>query len=315
MKQDMPLNERGAGAGTQKTGAARVSIISNISLVLLKLLAGLWTGSVAILSEAIHSAMDLLAAVMAYVSVRVADKPADFQHPYGHGKAEHLAALFEGVLIVVAGALIIRQAARGFAAPEPLPEPGWGALVMLVSAAVNIAVSRFLFRVGRETDSSALIADAWHLRTDVYTSLGVFAALGGILLGRLLAPELPLAVLDPLCAALVALLILKAGVSLCWEAMAQLLDHSLTPQELALVQSHIQQYAPGIKGYGAVKTRRSGSCRVVYMELLVDGDMPVEQAHALGERVAESIREHFPDSQISFHLEPFSLKATGPDSE
>jgi len=301
--QTAKIESEGPG-GREKSGAALVSIISNSGLVLLKLLAGLWTGSVAILSEAIHSGMDLLAAIMAYVSVRVADKPADSHHPYGHGKAEHLAALFEGALIIVAGAAVIWQSARGFIDPRPLPELGLGVLVMLISAAVNILVSRFLFKVGQRTESAALVADAWHLRTDVYTSLGVFAALGGIMLGQRLNPDLNLAFLDPLCAVIVALMILKAGIKLTWEAVGQLLDHSLTPEELKLVKSHIQLYAPGIKGYGAIKTRRSGSCRVVFMELIVDGSMNVEQAHALGELVAESIREHFPDSQITFHLEP-----------
>ena len=297
-------NETAGPGGREKAGAALVSIISNSALVLLKLLAGLLTGSVAILSEAIHSGMDLVAAVMAYVSVRVADKPADSHHPYGHGKAEHLAALFEGALIVGAGAAIIWQAAKGFFSPEPLPGLGLGALVMLISAVVNILVSRFLFRVGRRTESAALVADAWHLRTDVYTSLGVFAALGGIMLGQRVNPDLNLAFLDPLCAVIVALMILKAGIKLTWEAIGQLLDHSLSPEELKLVKSHIRQYAPEIVGYGAIKTRRSGSCRVVFMELIVDGAMNVEEAHALGERVADSIREHFPDSQITFHLEP-----------
>lgn len=291
-------------AGREKTGAALVSIVSNSGLVLLKLAAGLWTGSVAVISEAIHSAMDLLAALTAYVSVRVAVRPADVHHPYGHGKAEYLAALFEGALIIAAGAGIIWQAAGGFFSPRPIPAPGLGMLVMLVSAAVNILVSRFLFKVGRRTESAALMADAWHLRTDVYTSLGVFAALGGIMLGRKISPDLNLAFLDPLCAMIVALMILKAGVKLTWEAIGQLLDHSLTQEELKLVESHIRQYAPKIKGYGNIKTRRSGSCRVVYMELIVDGTMNVEEAHALGDQVAESIREHFPDSQISFHLEP-----------
>jgi len=300
----MAEGESEGRAGREKSGAALVSIISNSSLVLLKLMAGLWTGSVAILSEAIHSAMDLLAAVMAYVSVRVAERPADSHHPYGHGKAEFLAALFEGGLIIVAGGAIIWQAARGFMSPEPLPELGLGVLVMLVSAVVNILVSRFLFKVGERTESAALVADAWHLRTDVYTSLGVFAALGGIMLGQRLSPGLNLAFLDPLCAVIVALMILKAGIKLTWEAIGQLLDHSLSQDELKLVKSHIKQYAPVIKGYGAIKTRRSGSCRLVYMELIVDGAMNVEEAHALGDQVAESIKEHFPDCQISFHLEP-----------
>ncbi len=292
------------GAGREKSRAALVSIVSNSGLVIFKLAAGFFTGSIAIVSEAVHSGMDLLAALMAYVSIRVADRPPDVGHPYGHGKAEHLAALFEGLLIVVAGGLIIKGAVGGFLDPRPLPALGWGALVMLVSAVANILVSRFLFRVARRTESAALEADAWHLRTDVYTSLGVFAALAGIIVGGKLRPDLDLTFLDPLCAVIVALMILKAGLKLSWEAVGQLLDMSLNREELRLIQSHIQAFAPDIKGYGAIRTRRSGSCRIVFMELIVDADMSVDQAHALGDRVAESIREHFADSQITFHLEP-----------
>ncbi|MDR1920761.1 MAG: cation diffusion facilitator family transporter [Candidatus Adiutrix sp.] len=299
-----PVKGSAAEHGPEKSGAAMISIISNTCLTLLKLVAGLLTGSVAIVSEAVHSGMDLAAAIMAYISVRVAERPADAGHPFGHGKAEHLAALFEGLLIVAAGALIIRQAVIGFTSPEFLPALGWGVLVMLASAIVNILVSRFLFQVGARTESAALIADAWHLRTDVYTSMGVFAALGLIMLGRRLAPETGLDFLDPLCAGLVALMILKTGVKLTCEAVSYLLDRSLSREELILIKKHIEMYAPCIVGYGDIKTRRSGSCRLVFMELIVDGAMSVEEAHAMGEHVAESIRDHFPDSQISFHLEP-----------
>lgn len=288
----------------EKSRAAMVSIISNSGLVVLKLAAGLLTGSVAILSEAIHSGMDLIAALMAYCSVRMAEQPPDRRHPFGHGKAENLAALFEGLLIVGAGGAIMWQAAKGFFRPEPLPGLGLGALVMLFSALVNIIVSRFLFRVGERTESAALTADAWHLRTDVYTSLGVFAALAGIVAGRHFRPDLDLYFLDPLCAGVVACLILKAGFELSWEAVRQLLDHSLTREELELIKTHIKAHAPFIKGYKAIKTRRSGSCRMIDMELIVDRAMSVDEAHALGHLVADSIKDHFPDSQINFHLEP-----------
>lgn len=286
-----------------KSGAALISIISNISLVMIKLLAGFVTGSVAIISEAVHSGIDLVASFMAYVSVKVAERPPDPSHPFGHGKAENLAALFEGMLILAAGGLVAWKAALGLAAPEPLPDLGLGALVMLISALVNILVSRHLFKVGQRTESAALMADAWHLRTDVYTSLGVFAALGGIMLGAHFAPGLDLYILDPLCALAVALMILRAGLRLSWEAVGQLLDRSLAADELALIMSHIQARSKEIKGY-SVMTRRSGSCRQIYMVLHVDGAMPVEAGHELGDEVVESIREHFPDSQITFHLEP-----------
>lgn len=291
-------------ASREKTRAALVSILSNISLTLMKLVAGLLTGSVAIISEAVHSGMDLVAALMAYISVKVSDRPPDRGHPFGHGKAEHLAALFEGLLIVGAGLLIIRQAVGGLLRPEPLPELGLGAVVMLISALVNILVSRFLFKVGQRTESAALVADAWHLRTDVYTSLGVFAALGGIILGQRLAPELDLNFLDPLCALVVALLILKAGVQLSWEAAEHLLDCCLSQEEIDLIQEHVLDLAPEIKGCGDIRTRRSGSCRLIYLDLRVDRALSVEEGHKLGEALVESILEHFPNSQITFHLDP-----------
>lgn len=296
--------EPAEGGGREKSRAALVSIISNTCLMLFKFAAGLITGSVAIMSEAVHSGMDLVAAFMAYCSVRVAERPPDSHHPFGHGKAEHLAALFEGLLIIAAALAVLWQAGHSFLAPEPLPDLGLGALVMLISAIVNILISRFLFKVGERTESAALIADAWHLRTDVYTSFGVFAALAGIMLGAYWKPDLNLAFLDPLCAALVGLMILKAGGKLSWEAIGQLLDHSLTPEELKLIQDHIKAHSPFVKGYGDIKTRRSGSCRMVFMELIVDGNMSVDEAHALGHLVADSIKDHFPDSQISFQLEP-----------
>ena len=304
IKESRAAARSGSPHGRAKSAAALISIISNSSLVLLKLAAGFLTGSVAIMSEAVHSGMDLVAALMAYISVRVAEKPPDSHHPFGHGKAEFLAALFEALLIIAAGGLIVCQAIKGFFNSEPLPELGWGAGVMLLSAVVNILVSRFLFRVGERTESAALVADAWHLRTDVYTSLGVFAALAGIMIGGRLAPDLDLHFLDPLCALIVALMILKAGVKLSWEAVGQLLDHSLKPEDLELIASHIQALEPRIKGCGEIKTRRSGSCRHIYVELEVAAEMSVEEGHRLGVELAESLREHFPDSQITFHLDP-----------
>lgn len=292
--------------GRQKSRAALTSIISNTALTTMKLAAGFLTGSVAIISEAVHSGMDLLASLMAYVSVRVADKAPDEEHPFGHGKAEHLAALFEGLLIVIAGALIIRQAVGALFNPEPLPALGWGALVMLIATVVNILVSKYLFRVGQRTSSAALVADAWHLRTDVYTSLGVFAALGGIMLGGHLRPGWNLHLLDPLCAMLVAGLILKAGLTLSWEAICHLMDQSLSQEELKLIHEHIKTRSPNILGYGDIRTRRSGSCRLVYMELKVDGALSVDEAHAIGEELSDCIKEHFPECRIDFHLEPQS---------
>jgi cation diffusion facilitator family transporter len=161
----------------RKAGVAALSIVSNATLVGLKLLVGLIIGSVSVLSEAIHSAMDLMASVIAFLSVRTSAKPADARHPFGHGKYENLSGALEALLIYIAAIWIIFEAIHKLIAPQPLEKPGFGIVVMLISAVANWLISLRLFKIGKETDSIALQADAWHLRTDVYTSAGVMAGL------------------------------------------------------------------------------------------------------------------------------------------
>ena len=177
-------------AGNKKTQTAVLSVGSNSLLIVLKIVVGVVTGSVAVLSEAIHSGIDLVAALIAWFAVRVSSQRPDEEHPYGHGKVENISGTIEALLIFVAAAWIIYEAVRKLLDPEPVDMPVWGVAVMLVSAVVNTFVSRRLSKVGKETDSMALQADAWHLRTDVYTSLGVMFGLLVILIVRLIAPDL-----------------------------------------------------------------------------------------------------------------------------
>ncbi len=177
------------GVGTRKTRVAILSVASNSLLILLKIGVGILIGSVAVISEAIHSAVDLVAALIALFAVRTASQAADERHPYGHGKFENISGTVEGLLIFFAAAWIIYSAVRKLMHPGELETPSWGVLVMLVSAIVNIVVSRRLFKVGRETDSVALQADGWHLRTDVYTSLGVMLGLLVIWVVGRISPE------------------------------------------------------------------------------------------------------------------------------
>ena len=156
--------------------------------MLLKLAVGITIGSVSVMSEAIHSGVDLLAAIIALLAVRTSGKPADGDHPFGHGKVENVSGTVEAILIFVAAGWIIYEAAKKLRNPEPIEEAGIGVAVMLISVVANIMISRMLFKVGKETDSVALLADAWHLRTDVYTSLGVMAGLAIIFLGGIFFP-------------------------------------------------------------------------------------------------------------------------------
>ena len=174
----------------QKTRVALLSVISNTALVLMKLVVGIMINSVSVISEAIHSGMDLVAAIIAWFSVRTSSKPADEDHPFGHGKIENVSGTVEALLIFLAAGWIIYEAIKKFIHPEPIETAFWGVGVMLISAITNIIVSQKLFKVGRETDSVALQADAWHLRTDVYTSLGVMVGLALIWIGQWIFPEL-----------------------------------------------------------------------------------------------------------------------------
>ena len=171
-----------------KVNAARLSVLSNTSLVVMKIAVGFLIGSVSIISEAIHSGVDLLASLITTFSVSKSDMPADVEHPFGHGKVENISGTLEALLIFLAALWIIYEAIRKLLDPEPIEYVSWGVGVMSISALVNIVVSRMLFRVARETDSVALAADGWHLRTDVYTSAGVMASLALIGLGHLISP-------------------------------------------------------------------------------------------------------------------------------
>ena len=166
----------------RKSNAALLSVASNTLLIILKLLVGLWIGSVSIISEAAHSSVDLLAAIIAFVAVRVSGRPADESHPFGHGKVENLSGTFEALLIFIAAIWILYEAAEKLRNPQPLNQACLGILVMLISVAVNIIVSRRLYQVGEETNSVALKADACHLHADIYTSLGVLIGLAIIMM-------------------------------------------------------------------------------------------------------------------------------------
>jgi cation diffusion facilitator family transporter len=184
----------------RKINTALLSVISNVALMMMKLAVGFAIGSVAIISEGIHSGMDLLAAFIALFSVKKSSQPADRSHPFGHGKVENISGTIEAVLIFLAAGWIIYEAVRKLIHPMPLKIFGWGVGVMLFSAMVNTVVSRLLFKVGKETDSVALLADAWHLRTDVYTSAGVMVSLILIWMGEAVFKGIHFDWLDPVAA-------------------------------------------------------------------------------------------------------------------
>lgn len=281
-----------------KRRAARFSVLSNTLLVVAKLVVGLVSGSVSVLSEAIHSGIDLIAAIIAWYSVRESGKPADEDHHYGHGKIENVAGTIEALLIFCAAFYIIYEALHklktGVVAIENL---GLGAAVMAVSAIANYLVSRHLLNVAAATDSVALEADAMHLRTDVYTSAGVLA---GLILIKLTG----IVLLDPIVAIVVALMIVKAAWDLTKSAFFHILDVKLPEDEEAVIHDVLQNHREHIIEYHKLRTRKSGHIRHIDMHLVVPRQMTVESGHALSHEISEDIEKSLPYSHVLVHIEP-----------
>jgi len=284
--------------GTVKTRAAALSIASNAILIALKLAAGAITGSVAILTEAMHSSIDLIASFVAYFSVREADKPADAEHPYGHDKIENLAAAIEAMLILVGSGVIIYAAARSLANGPEVHSLGVGIVVIAISIVVNLVVSAKIARRARDTDSPALEGDAAHLRTDAATSTAV-------LLGLVVVQITGATWLDPVIALAVAAAIVYAGVRLLARASRVLVDEALPPQELDAVRDAIEAFGPrGVCGFHKLRARRAGSRRYVDMHVQFVAGTTLENAHATAHELQDAIQERLRGADVLIHLEP-----------
>jgi cation diffusion facilitator family transporter len=285
-------------AGTVKTRAAALSIASNALLIALKLAAGAITGSVAILTEAMHSSIDLIASFVAYFSVREADKPADAEHPYGHDKIENLAAAIEAMLILVGSGVIIFAAVHSLANGPEVHSLGVGIFVIGFSIVVNVVVSTKIARRARDTDSPALEGDAAHLRTDAATSAAV-------LVGLVIVQVTGAAWLDPVIALAVAAAIVYAGVRLLARASRVLVDEALPPEELDAVRAAIVEFGPrGVRGYHKLRARRAGSRRYVDLHVQFTSGTTLEDAHATAHALQDAIRERLRGADVLIHLEP-----------
>ena len=288
-----------------KTQTARLSILSNSFLILLKLIAGIISGSVSIISESIHSFMDLLAAIIAFFSVRISDAPADERHPYGHGKFENISGVVEALLILVAAIWIIYQSVLKFFHPRQLESIEVGILVMMISAVVNLFVSRRLYRVAEGTESIALEADALHLKMDVYTSAGVSVGLFLMWVGKFLVHSVLLVYLDPLIALFVAALILKESYMLFMKSFSPLLDVALSPEEIRAIRSLIDKYCTSEISYHDLRTRKAGNHKYIDFHLNVSNDTLVKDAHNLCDTIENDIKNTIKNSEITIHVENF----------
>jgi cation diffusion facilitator family transporter len=281
---------------SRKTRIASISIASNTLLIALKLVAGIISGSVSVISEAIHSGLDLLAAIIAYFSVRVSDAPPDDRHPYGHGKFENVSGVIEALLIFIAAIWISYEAIEKLLNKKDVESFGIGIVVMLIAALVNILVSRKLYKVAKETESVALEADALHLKTDVYTSVGVAV-------GLILIWITKLHILDPIVALIVVLIILKESFDLLRKAFLPLLDETLPENDLKKLKSIIDEHCiNGIK-YHNLRTRKAGNIKFIDFHLEVPEDISVKTAHDICDTIEESINSRFTHTEVNIHVE------------
>jgi cation diffusion facilitator family transporter len=275
----------------------------------LKLVAGALTGSIAIITEAVHSSVDLLASVVAFFSVRKAEEPADESHPYGHEKVENLSAALEGVLILLGAGIIIFESVRRIAEPTRVDKLGFGIGVVAISAVANLAVSTYLYGQARLTDSPALEGDAAHLRTDAFTSIGVLV---GLVLVQVTGAER----LDPITALIVAAAIVFSGVRIVSRSSRVLVDEALPDEELEAVAAAIREYgAPEVSGFHKLRARRGGSRRYVDMHVQFRPGTTLERAHFLSHELQERIKRRVRDADVLIHLEPEDVEHAGGERE
>jgi cation diffusion facilitator family transporter len=292
-----------------KRGAAGLSIASNAILIAIKLAAGALTGSIAIITEAVHSLIDLVASVIAYFSIRAADEPADAEHPYGHEKVENLAAAIEGMLILVGAGVIVYEATHQLVVGSSVERLGIGIAVMGFSVLANLVVSGVLSRQAKATESQALEGDAAHLRTDAMTSAGV-------LLGLALVQVTGNAAFDPITALIVAVAIVWAGFRILRRSSAVLVDEALPDAEMDRIETAIAAARTAeVAGYHKLRARRAGSRRHIDLHVQYRSGTSLERAHELAHLMRDEIEAEIPQAEVLIHVEPetsFREEAGGP---
>ena len=285
-----------------------LSVVSNSILIALKLAAGAITGSIAILTEAIHSSIDLMASIVALVSVRRADVPPDEDHPYGHEKVENLAATIEGMLILVGAGIIIFEATRRLATGSEVERLGVGIAVIAFSIVANLGVSTFLSRRAEELGSPALEGDAAHLRADALTSVGVLA-------GLTLVEITDEPAFDAIAALVVAVAIVVSGVRIMRRSGRALVDEAPPPEELDRIEATIGAAAiPDMVGYHKLRARRAGTRRWIDLHVQFRQGTSLERAHAAAHQLRDAIRSEVPGADVLIHVEPESSKREMRDS-
>lgn len=282
--------------GEREAAAARLSLTSNAVLVVLKIAAGLLSGSISVLAEGFQSTMDVLASLLILITVRAAAKPPDESHPYGHGKFENAASVGQMVLILGTAGYLFYAAWERWMNPHPV-RVDWGVAALVASIGVNLLVSRRLLKVGSETGSQALIAEATHLRSDMLSCVGVLVGLVGVALTG--NPRL-----DPVIAAAMTLIVVVSALRLLRDSLRPLLDESIPAEEEARVRA-VLDADPRVLGFHKLRTRQAGSRRLVDVHIQLDDELTFSAAHGITEDVEGRIRETLPNVDVIVHAEPF----------
>lgn len=286
-----------ASNSQRKLRAARLSIATASGLALLKLTAGIATGSLAVLASAVDSLLDILMSGVNFLAIRQAEQPADQSHPFGHGKFETLATLFQALVIAGSGCWIILESIQRLLAGSLPKQLGSGILVLLLSAGASLWISRYLRRVGRQTESSALEADALHFSMDVYTN-------GALVLGLILIAWLQTPWLDPVLSLLVACYILIEAVRLVRHGLRDILDEGLPEAVRLEITSLIEAHHQYLVDYHHLRTRRAGSQKIIDFHLTVCKHLSVEEAHDIADHLERRIEEHIAGADVTIHIEP-----------
>lgn len=280
-----------------KAGASKLLIAAVIGLIAVKVLVGWLTGSISILAQAADSLLDLFAGIITFSAIRIAARPADAEHPYGHGKVEDVTGVLQAILIFIAGGLIIYSAIERLRAGTSVEIPEAGVAVMAVSIVVSVLLSRHLLSVSRTTGSVALEANARNIAADVYSASAVLA---GLAIVRFTG----LSVLDPVIAIGVAVYILKVAADTIRKPMSGLLDEKLPPSQQAIVEASLSKHDREVSGFHALRTRRAGSHSYIDLHLVMAGDISLEQAHEICDQVEADIRAMLNDASVIVHAEP-----------
>ena len=278
----------------KKIRTARLSIFSNAFLIIIKLTVGIISGSVSIISETIHSSIDLFASLIAFFAVKIGNSPPDKEHNYGHGKYENLSGLAEGILIAFASFCIIFEAVKRLINPKPIESIGLGFIVMAVSAVLNFIVSRRLHTVAKETDSIAMEADSLHLKTDIWSSIGVCS-------GLLLIWITGLNFLDSLVAIFVALFILREAFILIKNAFLPLVDTSLPENEIQIITNELLSKS---LHFHDLKTRKVGRSRFVDLHLELPQNLSLKEVHNVCDDIENNLKQKIKYLEVNIHAEP-----------